>query len=289
MKPYLGNPTYTSAVLRSHGISARKKYGQNFLIDESVLEETVEAAGIGPGDCVLEIGPGIGTLTQYLAERAGKVCAVEIDRSLESVLADTLSGWKNVRIIWGDILKTDLAAICAEENGGRPMKAAANLPYYITTPILMELLANRSCILGITAMVQKEVADRMTAGPGSKDYGALSLAVQYYAKPECVRIVRPSSFLPQPGVDSAVMHLERYETPPVMCSDEKLLFDLIRASFNQRRKKLTNGIVNYAGLDFTKEQAEAAIEKCGFRPDVRGEMLSLADFAALADAFADII
>lgn len=285
MKPYLGDATYTTAVLHSHGISARKKYGQNFLIDRSVLEATVEAAGIGGDDCVLEIGPGIGTLTQYLADRARRVCAVEIDRSLEPVLADTLSAWKNIRLIWGDILKTDIAGIAREENEGRPMKVAANLPYYITTPIVMELLARGSCIDSMTVMVQKEVADRMMAGPSSEAYGALSLAVQYYAKPVCVRIVPPSSFLPRPGVDSAVMHLQRYETPPVHCRDEKLLFALIRASFNQRRKKLVNGIVNYSGLPYTKAEAEAAIAACGFRPDVRGEMLSLEEFAALADAF----
>ena len=284
MEPYLGNPAYTIAVLKSHGISARKRFGQNFLIDPGVLSDTVEAAGIGPDDTVIEIGPGIGTLTQYLASRAGKVIAVEIDRSLEDVLADTLSGWKNVRILWGDILKTDLAAIVRDENEGRPVKVAANLPYYITTPIIMKLLEGDAPVSGITVMVQKEVADRMQAGPGTKDYGALSLAVQYYAMPECVRIVHPSSFVPQPGVDSAVMHLEKYEEPPVRVLDEKLLFALIRASFNQRRKKLVNGISSGAGLPVSKEQSEAAAAACGFRADVRGEMLTLAEFAALSDA-----
>lgn len=281
MEPYLGNPTYTAAVLRSHGISARKRFGQNFLIDRGVLEDTIAAAGIGPEDVVLEIGPGIGTLTQYLAAAAGRVIAVEIDHALEEVLADTLSGWKNIEIVWGDILKLDLGELIGDSG---PVKVVANLPYYITTPILMKLLESDAPVSGITIMVQKEVADRMTAGPGTKDYGALSLAVQYYADPKCVRIVHPSSFMPQPGVDSAVMHLARYETPPVRVRDEKLLFNLIRASFNQRRKKLVNGISSYPAAGITKEQAEEAVEKCGFRPDVRGEALTLAEFAMLADA-----
>ena len=284
MEPYLGDPKYTAAVLKMHGISARKKFGQNFLIDRTVLEDTVEAAGVGAEDCVLEIGPGIGTLTQFLASRAGKVCAVEIDRSLEGVLKDTLSGWPNVRLIWGDILKLDVARIAEEENGGRPMKVAANLPYYITTPIVLQLLESTDRISDITLMVQKEVADRMIALPSSKDYGALTLAVQYYSRPEIVRIVHPSSFMPQPGVDSAVVHLSRYSEPPVCCRDPQQLFAVIRASFNQRRKKLVNGLVNYPPLHCTKEQAEQAVAKCGFRPDVRGEMLSLEEFAALSDA-----
>ena len=296
MEPYLGNPTYTKAVLRSHGITARKRFGQNFLIDREVLEDTVRAAGITKEDVVLEIGPGIGTLTQYLASAAGKVIAVEIDRSLQSVLADTLSGWKNVRIVWGDVLKLDLMALLSEElslpgsddsreaSPRRSVKVAANLPYYITTPILMRLLEGEEPIESITIMVQKEVADRMTAQPGTKDYGALSLAVQYYASPECVRIVSPSSFIPMPGVDSAVMHLAAYKNPPVEVRDEKLMFALIRASFNQRRKTLVNGISSGAGLPFSKEQVREAVLRCGIRPDVRGEALSLAEFAALADA-----
>ena len=284
MEPYLGNPTCTIAVLESHHISARKRFGQNFLIDKGVLEDTVRAAGIGPDDFVLEIGPGIGTLTQYLAQAAGHVCSVELDRSLEPVLADTLSGWKNVEILWGDILKTDIRKLAEEKNGGRPLKVAANLPYYITTPIIMKLLEGEVPVSGITVMVQKEVADRMMAVPGTKDYGALSLAVQYYSKPERVRIVHPSSFIPQPGVDSAVVHLSRYSEPPVCCRDPQQLFAVIRASFNQRRKKLVNGLVNYPPLHCTKEQAEQAVAKCGFRPDVRGEMLSLEEFAALSDA-----
>ena len=284
MEPYLGNPTCTIAVLESHHISARKRFGQNFLIDKGVLEDTVRAAGIGPEDFVLEIGPGIGTLTQYLAQAAGHVCSVELDRSLEPVLADTLSGWKNVEILWGDILKTDLRKLAEEKNGGRPLKVAANLPYYITTPIIMKLLEGEAPVSGITVMVQKEVADRMMAVPGTKDYGALSLAVQYYSKPERVRIVHPSSFIPQPGVDSAVMHLARYEEPPVTCSDKDLLFRVIRASFGQRRKKLVNGVSSGAGLEYTKEEVAEALAAAGLSPDVRGEALTLAEFAALTDA-----
>ena len=284
MEPYLGNPTCTIAVLESHHISARKRFGQNFLIDKGVLEDTVRAAGIGPDDFVLEIGPGIGTLTQYLAQTAGHVCSVELDRSLEPVLADTLSGWKNVEILWGDILKTDIRKLAEEKNGGRPLKVAANLPYYITTPIIMKLLEGEVPVSGITVMVQKEVADRMMAVPGTKDYGALSLAVQYYSKPERVRIVHPSSFIPQPGVDSAVMHLACYEEPPVTCRDKDLLFRVIRASFGQRRKKLVNGVSSGAGLDFTKEEVAEALTAAGLSPDVRGEALRLAEFAALTDA-----
>ncbi len=284
MEPYLGNPTCTIAVLESHHISARKRFGQNFLIDKGVLEDTVRAAGIGPEDFVLEIGPGIGTLTQYLAQAAGHVCSVELDRSLEPVLADTLSGWKNVEILWGDILKTDLRKLAEEKNGGRPLKVAANLPYYITTPIIMKLLEGEAPVSGITVMVQKEVADRMMAVPGTKDYGALSLAVQYYSKPERVRIVHPSSFIPQPGVDSAVMHLARYEEPPVTCRDKDLLFRVIRASFGQRRKKLVNGVSSGAGLEYTKEEVAEALAAAGLSPDVRGEALTLAEFAALTDA-----
>lgn len=284
MEPYLGNPTCTIAVLESHHISARKRFGQNFLIDKGVLEDTVRAAGIGPDDFVLEIGPGIGTLTQYLAQAAGHVCSVELDRSLEPVLADTLSGWKNVEILWGDILKTDIRKLAEEKNGGRPLKVAANLPYYITTPIIMKLLEGEVPVSGITVMVQKEVADRMMAVPGTKDYGALSLAVQYYSKPERVRIVHPSSFIPQPGVDSAVMHLACYEEPPVKCRDKDLLFRVIRASFGQRRKKLVNGVSSGAGLDYTKEEVAEALTAAGLSPDARGEALRLAEFAALTDA-----
>ena len=282
-EPYLGNPTMTAAVLRSHHISARKRFGQNFLIDDDVLKATVTAAGIGENDFVLEVGPGIGTLTQYLAFAARKVCAVEIDRSLEPVLEDTLSPYPNAKVIWADIMKTDLKELSDLENDGRSMKVAANLPYYITTPVIMKLLEDGDRISGITVMVQKEVADRMEALPGSKDYGALSLAVQYYAKPELVRVVHPSSFVPQPGVDSAVIHLEKYDTPPVSVKDPALMFRLIRASFNQRRKKLANAAANSPELNYGREQIEEALGKCGIRPDARGEALSLQEFAALAD------
>ncbi|MDO4619675.1 MAG: 16S rRNA (adenine(1518)-N(6)/adenine(1519)-N(6))-dimethyltransferase RsmA [Lachnospiraceae bacterium] len=285
-QPYLGNSVHTIAVLKSYGISARKKYGQNFLIDESVLQAAVDAAGVTEDDCVLEIGPGIGTLTQYLAYAAGKVCAVEIDRSLLPILEDTLMGWSNVRVINADVLKLDLRELVMEENAGRPVKVVANLPYYITTPIIMQLFESGAPIKSMTVMVQKEVADRMQAKPGTKDYGALTLAVSYYADPSIVRIVHPSSFLPQPGVDSAVIHLERHEKPPVEVKDEKILMDLIRASFNQRRKKLTNGITNYAGFSYTKEQAEQAVADAGLDPQVRGEQLTLEQFAAIADRLA---
>ena len=283
MEPYLGKPAYTRAVLNSHHIAARKKYGQNFLIDEEVLYDTVEAAGIGPDDLVLEIGPGIGTLTQYLAARARRVIAVEIDRSLEDVLADTLSGFKNVEIRWGDILKTDLRELVLDENGGRPVRVAANLPYYITTPVLMELLLCGAPIRSITVMVQKEVADRMTAAPGTKAYGALTLAVQYYSEPGTVRIVHPTSFVPQPGVDSALIHLEVRDRPPVQVKDEKKLFALIRASFNQRRKKLSNGVAGSPEFAVSRGDVEAALVRAGLDPGVRGEKLSLPEFAALCD------
>ena len=286
IKPYLGKPAYTQAVLKSHHISARKKYGQNFLVDEAVLADTVEAAGIGPDDLVLEIGPGIGTLTQYLAERARKVIAVEIDRSLEEVLADTLSGFKNVEILWGDILKTDLRELVQRENGGRPVKVAANLPYYITTPVLTGLLGSGAPIKGITVMVQKEVADRIAAAPGTKAYGALTLAVRYHASCELVRIVPPSSFIPRPGVDSAVIHLTLHENPPVEVKDEQKLFSLIRASFNQRRKKLSNGVAGSADFPVGREEVEAALVRAGLDPGVRGEKLSLEEFARLSDELA---
>lgn len=286
-EPYLGKAAYTKAILKAHGIHARKRYGQNFLIDEDVLWATVDAAGICEEDFVLEIGPGIGTLTQYLSYRAGKVLAIEIDTSLLPVLADTLSGYPDTEILTGDFMKIDLPALLEEKNGGRPVKVAANLPYYITTPILMKLLEAPVPITDITVMVQKEVADRMTAGPGSKDYGALSLAVQYRARPEVVRVVHPSSFMPQPGVDSAVVHLSMYETPPVSCADEELLLAVIRAAFNQRRKKLANAVANAPGIAVSRETVEEALITAGLRADARGEMLSLSDFAALTDAIAD--
>ena len=257
VKPWLGEPQNTIAVLQKYGFVFQKKYGQNFLIDPHVLDKIVAAAGIGPDDFVVEIGPGIGTLTQYLAYAARSVCAVEIDKNLIPILEDTLSEYENVRVINHDVLKVDIAKLAEEENGGKPIKVVANLPYYITTPIIMGLFENHVPIKSITVMVQKEVADRMQVGPGTKDYGALSLAVQYYAKPYIVANVPPNCFMPRPKVGSAVIRLERYENPPVTVEDEKLMFRLIRASFNQRRKTLANGLKNSPELDYTKEEIEA--------------------------------
>ena len=283
-EPYLGNPARCSAVLKKYGFSFRKKYGQNFLINTGVLESIVDTAGITKDDFVLEIGPGIGTLTQYLASYAGRVVAVEIDQSLLPILEDTLSGWDNVEILPADILKTDIRKIADEKNGGRPIKICANLPYYITTPILMALLESGAPISDLTVMVQKEVAERMVTGPGSKEYGALSLAVQYYTKPEISFIVPPTSFMPRPHVDSAVVHMELYKEPPVKVDDETMLFKVIRASFNERRKTLQNGLSHYSEFDFTKEEIKEAIERCGLPPAVRGEKLALSEFACLANA-----
>ncbi len=282
-EPTLGNPQETIAVLQKYNFAFQKKFGQNFLIDPRVLEKIIKAAEITEDDCVLEIGPGIGTMTQHLACAAKKVIAVEIDRALIPILQDTLSGWNNVKIINEDVMKVDLAKLAEEENGGKPLKVVANLPYYITTPIIMGLFENHVPLKSITVMVQKEVADRMQVGPGTKDYGALSLAVQYYAKPYIVANVPPNCFMPRPKVGSAVIRLERYEEPPVKVKDEKLMFRIIRASFNQRRKTLANGLKNSAELDFTKEEIAAAIAGIGKEPGVRGETLTLEEFARLAD------
>ena len=282
-EPTLGNPQETIAVLQKYNFAFQKKFGQNFLIDPRVLEKIIKAAEITEDDCVLEIGPGIGTMTQHLASAAKKVIAVEIDRALIPILQDTLSGWDNVKIINEDVMKVDLAKLAEEENGGKPLKVVANLPYYITTPIIMGLFENHVPLKSITVMVQKEVADRMQVGPGTKDYGALSLAVQYYAKPYIVANVPPNCFMPRPKVGSAVIRLERYEEPPVKVKDEKLMFRIIRASFNQRRKTLANGLKNSAELDFTKEEIAAAIAGIGKEPGVRGETLTLEEFAGLAD------
>lgn len=282
-EPTLGNPQETIAVLQKYNFAFQKKFGQNFLIDPRVLEKIIKAAEITEDDCVLEIGPGIGTMTQHLACAAKKVIAVEIDRALIPILQDTLSGWDNVKIINEDVMKVDLAKLAEEENGGKPLKVVANLPYYITTPIIMGLFENHVPLKSITVMVQKEVADRMQVGPGTKDYGALSLAVQYYAKPYIVANVPPNCFMPRPKVGSAVIRLERYEEPPVKVKDEKLMFRIIRASFNQRRKTLANGLKNSAELDFTKEEIAAAIAGIGKDPGVRGETLTLEEFARLAD------
>lgn len=281
---YLGNPQETIAVLNKYQFTFQKKFGQNFLIDTHVLEKIISAAGITEEDFVLEIGPGIGTMTQYLASAAREVCAVEIDKSLIPILEDTLKDYDNVTVINQDILKVDIAELAREKNQGKPIKVVANLPYYITTPIIMGLFESHVPVESITVMVQKEVADRMQVGPGTKDYGALSLAVQYYAEPYIVANVPPNCFMPRPKVGSAVIRLTRHKEPPVRVKDEKLLFGIIRASFNQRRKTLANGLKNYEGLPFTKEEIEEAISQCGFSPSVRGEALSLKEFAMLADA-----
>lgn len=280
---YLGIPRNTIEILQKHQFNFQKKYGQNFLIDAGVLEKIVEAAEIEGDDFVLEIGPGIGTMTQYLAERAGHVTAVEIDRALIPVLQETLADYDNVTIINDDILKVDLEKLVREQNEGRPVKVVANLPYYITTPIIMALFESRAPLKSVTVMVQKEVAERMKVGPGTKDYGALSLAVQYYAKPEIVAQVPPGCFIPQPGVGSSVIRLSCYEQPPVKTSDAEYMFSLIRASFNQRRKTLVNGLSNAAGLGVSKERAAEALEKMGLSATVRGETLTLEQFARLAD------
>ena len=279
----LGNPQNTIAVLQKYGFRFSKKFGQNFLIDPHVIEKIVRAAQVTKDDFVLEIGPGIGTLTQYLAEAAREVTAVEIDRSLLPILADTLAGYDNVTVIHNDILKVDLNQLAAEKNGGRPIKVVANLPYYITTPILMSLFEAHVPMESVTVMVQKEVAERMQAGPGTKDYGALSLAVQYYADAYIAAYVPPNCFIPRPNVGSAVIRLTCHAQPPVSVRDERLLFRLIRGSFHQRRKTLANGLANSAELDFTKEEVLAAIERLGLPAAVRGETLTLAQFAQLAD------
>ena len=283
----LSNPQKTIEVLQKYNFSFQKKFGQNFLIDPHVLDKIIAAAEITKDDFVLEIGPGIGTLTQYLAEAAREVVAVEIDSTLIPILEDTLSAYDNVSVINEDVLKVDLRKVAEERNGGKPIKVVANLPYYITTPIIMSLFENHVPLKSLTVMVQKEVALRMQAGPGTKDYGALSLAVQYYASPYLAANVPPNCFMPRPNVGSAVIRLTRFEETPVQVKDEKLLFRLIRASFNQRRKTLQNGLVNSQELDFTKEQVAAAITTLGVSPSVRGEALTLEQFAALANALSE--
>lgn len=283
-EPTLGIPQNTIEVLKKYNFSFQKKYGQNFLIDTHVLDKIIRAAGITEDDCVLEIGPGIGTMTQYLAQAAGKVIAVEIDKALIPILSDTLSSYYNVTIINDDVLKLDIRKLVEEENEGKPIKVVANLPYYITTPIIMGLYENHVPIESITVMVQKEVADRMQEEPGSKDYGALSLAVQYYAEPYIVANVPPNCFMPRPKVGSAVIRLTSHKKPPVEVEDEKLLFWLIRASFNQRRKTLANGLKNSPELDVPKEVIMECIEELGRGASIRGEALSLEEFAALCNS-----
>lgn len=281
--PTLGNPQNTIEILQKYNFNFQKKFGQNFLIDEHVLDKIIRAAEITKDDYVLEIGPGIGTMTQYLACAAREVTAVEIDRALIPILEDTLKEYDNVSIINEDILKVDIAALAKEKNGGRPIKVVANLPYYITTPIIMGLFESHVPLESITVMVQKEVADRMQVGPGTKDYGALSLAVQYYAEPYIVANVPPNCFMPRPTVGSAVIRLTRHQKPPVEVMDEKLMFRLIRASFNQRRKTLANGLKNSGELNLSKEVITAAIEKLGKGSSVRGEALDLEEFARLTN------
>ena len=285
MNEKLSDPKKTIEVIQKYQFAFQKRFGQNFLIDAHVLEKIVSAAGITKDDCVLEIGPGIGTMTQYLAESAGQVIAVEIDTNLLPILADTLKDYSNVKVINQDILKVDINELVKEYNNGRPIKVVANLPYYITTPIIMGLFESNVPIDNITVMVQKEVADRMQVGPGSKDYGALSLAVQYYASPYIVANVPPNCFIPRPNVGSAVIRLTRYQEPPVQVKDPKLMFKLIRASFNQRRKTLQNGLNNSPEISFSKEEITKAIESMGVSPSVSGEALCLEQFAQLANYF----
>lgn len=279
----LGNPQETIAVLNKYKFVFQKKFGQNFLIDTHVLDKIIRAADITLDDFVLEIGPGIGTMTQYLCENAREVAAVEIDNALIPVLKDTLSAYNNVEVIHNDILKVDINQLVQEKNHGKPIKVVANLPYYITTPIIMGLFESHVPIESITIMVQKEVADRMKTGPGSKEYGALSLAVQYYAKPEIVANVPPNCFMPRPNVGSAVIRLIRHEVPPVQAEDEKLMFRIIRAAFNQRRKTLVNGLKNGLNLPLSKEDIEGAIGELSKPLNIRGEALTLKEFAALSN------
>ncbi len=289
---YLGTPAATAEIIRKYGFSFQKKFGQNFLVDANILNKIVDSADIYKDDCVIEIGPGIGTLTQYLAESAGKVIAVEIDKNLIPILNETLSGYENVTIINGDILKTDINKLVCERNQGRPVKVIANLPYYITTPIIMGLFESHVPLSSITIMVQKEVADRIQSGPGTKDYGVLSLAVQYYARPEILMQVSPACFMPRPNVGSAVIRLVKYEEPPVTVENERKLFALIRAAFNQRRKTLANALANasYAPekgkeVRITRQQVCDALDKMGLSLTIRGEALTLEQFARLCDIF----
>lgn len=283
----LGNPKHTIEIIQKYQFAFQKRFGQNFLIDTHVLDKIISAAGITEQDCVLEIGPGIGTMTQYLAEHARRVVAVEIDSNLLPILDETLKGYTNITVINDDILKVDVGGLVNEYNEGRPVKVVANLPYYITTPIIMGLFESDVPIDNITVMVQKEVADRMQVGPGSKDYGALSLAVQYYAQPYIVANVPPNCFIPRPNVGSAVIRLTRYKEPPVKVKDPKLMFKLVRASFNQRRKTLQNGLNNSPDIPYTKEQIIEAIESLGVSPSIRGEALTLDQFARLSNYFTE--
>ena len=283
----LGKPQNTIAVLQKYNFNFQKKFGQNFLIDTRVLEKIIQAAGITKEDFVLEVGPGIGTMTQYLCENAREVAAVEIDRNLIPILADTLRAYQNVEVLNEDILKVDINRLAQEKNQGRPIKVVANLPYYITTPIIMGLFESHVPVDSITIMVQKEVAERMQAGPGTKDYGALSLAVQYYARPEVVANVPPNCFIPRPKVGSAVIRLTRHREKAVEVQDENLMFRLIRASFNQRRKTLVNGLNNAPEPNLEKQRIVNALAEMGLAPGIRGEALTLEQFAALSNLLRD--
>ena len=288
---YLGTPTATAEVIQKYGFNFQKKYGQNFLIDANILDKIIDSAEITREDCVVEIGPGIGTMTQYLAENAREVIAVEIDKNLIPILEETLKGYENVSIVNEDILKVDLNRRVKERNEGKPIKVVANLPYYITTPIIMGLFESRVPLSSITIMVQKEVADRMQVGPGTKDYGALSLAVQYYARSEIMLNVPPTCFMPRPNVGSAVIRLTRFEEPPVKTDDERKMFSIIRAAFNQRRKTLVNALANglsYADKDgmmihVSRQEVSMALDQMGLSQTIRGEALTLAQFARLSD------
>ena len=286
---YLSNPTETKAVLDMFGFSFAKKYGQNFLIDGNIVSNIVKNAGITKEDTVLEIGPGIGTMTQVLCEQAKNVIAVEIDKRLIDVLTFTLRDYDNVTVINSDILKCNIEELCKQYSSNGRLKVVANLPYYITTPIIMELLEknNNSVIESITVMIQKEVAERLGAEPGNKDYGAITLSINYYSDANIVMTVPASCFMPRPNVDSAVIKLTRHKEPTVNVADEKLMFKIIRASFNQRRKTLANGLKNSPELDYTKEEIEAAIEALGRGASIRGEALTLEEFAKLADLLSE--
>lgn len=288
---YLGTPSATTEIIRRHQFAFQKKYGQNFLVDANILDKIIRLSEVTKDDCVIEIGPGIGTMTQYLAENAGKVIAIEIDKHLIPILEETLKEYDNVLVMHGDVLKVDICKIVEEENEGKPVKVVANLPYYITTPIIMGLFESGIPLVDITVMVQKEVAERMQVGPGTKDYGALSLAVQFYAMPEVILQVPPACFMPKPNVGSAVVRLKRHEVPPVSVQDEKKMFSLIRAAFGQRRKTLANALsagTAYSDEDgntvqVSRQQVCCALEKMGIRQDIRGEALTLAQFAELSN------
>ena len=279
---FLGNPSATNEILNKYNLSAQKRYGQNFLIDSNVLRKIVESAGVGKEDTVLEIGPGIGTLTQYLCEAAGNVICIEIDRQMIPVLEDTLSEYDNVRIINEDVLKVDIEQLL-KENGAKSVKVVANLPYYITTPIIMELLEKDAPIESITVMIQKEVAQRMQTGPGSKDYGALSLAVAFYSRAEVMMTVSPNCFIPRPNVDSAVIRMDRVKEPPVEVRDKAFMFKIIKGAFEQRRKTLTNALSNSVSFKTDKEKVAEALQKMGKNVNIRGEELTLSEFALLSD------